>query len=112
MKIDDLVKALRAGLNKATPGDWQVTEWRHGYKDGTRFHVERTVSTRWVHPQLGSPVDIARLKIGIGMDGCPPVQMIHMSEEDAKHIALCSPDNIEMLLDEIDRLHKELGNQT
>lgn len=115
--IDRIERELREGLEKVTPGPWQVIVDEHPWvlpakpewdqpdeKHGN--HIERRIATVAHHPQLHGPWPVVTSGTGVGVD--KPVQFIMIDEADAHHIARCDPDTIRLLLDELPRQQKRV----
>lgn len=96
------------GLEGVTPGKWQVIETRHPWRlkpkpewgrpeEKTGEHTERQIATVWHHPQSHAPWQIVCHASGIGVDKA--VHFVHIEENDAAHIARCSPDNLRPILE-------------
>lgn len=113
----DIANELRAGLANVTPGPWQVTTSRHawslradqerGHAQRNGHHIERRIATVANHPQSKAPWPVIGIAIGVGVD--EPVHFVHVTEDDAAHIANCSPDRISSLLDALDAKDKRIA---
>lgn len=80
------VAELKALMQQATPGPWQIVEDRHPHYLGGQ-HVERRIFTTWDHPQLGEPLSVVNGSVGIPAekDG-EAIHMVTIEEPDARLI--------------------------
>jgi len=74
-----------------TPGPWLVRERLIPYKDGAKHHVERTICTQSIDPQLKDHWPVVCMSLGVGMDGQKAVTFVHIKKDDARLIA-AAPD--------------------
>ncbi len=70
-----------------TPGPWIVHERLYPYRDGSKFHVERTIHTQYIHPQLKGLFPVVCLSVGIGMKAEEIISFVRIEEADAHLIA-------------------------
>jgi hypothetical protein len=70
-----------------TPGPWIVHERLHPFRDGSKFHVERTIHTQYIHPQLKGLFPVVCLSVGIGMKAEEAISFVRIEEADAHLIA-------------------------
>ena len=102
----DRLTEIRARLEKATPGPWQVYEAKHPHALGG-VHTERYIGTVQEHPQWHGPLPVVTLLVGVGEHkGDPGVPMLGIDQDDADLIAH-APEDIAYLLSELDRLAKK-----
>jgi hypothetical protein len=83
-------------MSAHTPGPWIVLEQRHPYKDGSKSHIERSIYTQQINPQLKDHWPVVCMSIGIGMDGEKAVSFVHIEEANARLMA-AAPDLLEAL---------------
>lgn len=107
--ISELIAEMEAGLEGVTPGPWQVISEIHPWKLPARpewgrldakngLHTERRIYTAQHHPQLKGPYPIVEIGFGITTEPGKSVPMLSIIEENATHIARCSPDNIAAII--------------
>lgn len=79
-----------------TPGPWIVIDQLHPYKDGSKSHIERTIYTERIDPQLKDHYPVVCQSIGIGMNGEKAISFVHIEQADARLIA-AAPDLLEAI---------------
>lgn len=118
LPLPELIAEMEDGLEGVTPGPWKVLSERHPWELPSRpewgrpekksgHHTERRIYTSEFHPQLKGPYPIIELGFGITTEPEKSVPMVSISEENAAHIARCSPDNIAAIIAGYRQLQKE-----
>lgn len=102
--MTDTIAELRSLLAKATPGPWQAVSRQIPWslENGkTGSHTEWRIGTIWDHPQSRAPAPVVTGSVGLGLDGGPPVHLVHISEEDAA-IIVAMRNSLPALLDRVE----------
>ena len=89
-----------------TPGPWFVLERLIPYKDGSKSHVERTIFTERIDPQLKGHLPVVCMSVGVGMHSEKAVPFVHIKEKDA-HLIAAAP----CLLSELHKARAALKEQ-